>query len=467
MQEIFDMKSRIRTSRKIRLTTMQMIALGFFGVIFLGGVLLWLPFCNQKPIEFIDALFSSVTSVCVTGLITIVPAEQFTLAGQIVMLVLIQIGGLGVVACMSAFFLIMGKKITMQGRIVIQQAYGLDTLSGLVRFIIRILKGTLFVEGIGALLYAVKFVPEFGVIRGIWYGIFHSISAFCNAGIDILGSTSFIEYVDSPLINFTTMFLIVMGGLGFPVWYNVLENVRKEAASRGMIKRIFTRLGLQAKIVLSMTAFLILAGTIGFFLLEYNNPSTMGDLSVPEKLMASAFQSVTTRTAGYASVSQSGLTAGSRFLGCILMFIGGSPAGTAGGIKTTTAAMLLLTAVSVLRGRRDTECFGRRVADDIVRSGITITLITFISWLAGVMALGIFEPGRDFLNLMYEASSAIGTVGLSADLTPQLSRASHVVLMLLMYIGRIGPLTMALVFAGKADKSVQFRELPEKRLMLG
>ncbi len=154
------MKSRIRTSRKIRLTTMQMIALGFFGVIFLGGVLLWLPFCNQKPIEFIDALFSSVTSVCVTGLITIVPAEQFTLAGQIVMLVLIQIGGLGVVACMSAFFLIMGKKITMQGRIVIQQAYGLDTLSGLVRFIIRILKGTLFVEGIGALLYAVKFVPE-------------------------------------------------------------------------------------------------------------------------------------------------------------------------------------------------------------------------------------------------------------------------------------------------------------------
>ena len=446
---------------------MQMIALGFFGVIFLGGVLLWLPFCNQKPIEFIDALFSSVTSVCVTGLITIVPAEQFTLAGQIVMLVLIQIGGLGVVACMSAFFLIMGKKITMQGRIVIQQAYGLDTLSGLVRFIIRILKGTLFVEGIGALLYAVKFVPEFGVIRGIWYGIFHSVSAFCNAGIDILGSTSFIEYVDSPLINFTTMFLIVMGGLGFPVWYNVLENVRKEAASRGMIKRIFTRLGLQAKIVLSMTAFLILAGTIGFFLLEYNNPSTMGDLSVPEKLMASAFQSVTTRTAGYASVSQSGLTAGSRFLGCILMFIGGSPAGTAGGIKTTTAAMLLLTAVSVLRGRRDTECFGRRVADDIVRSGITITLITFISWLTGVMALGIFEPGRDFLNLMYEASSAIGTVGLSADLTPQLSRASHVVLMLLMYIGRIGPLTMALVFAGKADKSVQFRELPEKRLMLG
>ena len=388
-------------------------------------MLLWLPFCNQKPIEFIDALFSSVTSVCVTGLITIVPAEQFTLAGQIVMLVLIQIGGLGVVACMSAFFLIMGKKITMQGRIVIQQAYGLDTLSGLVRFIIRILKGTLFVEGIGALLYAVKFVPEFGVIRGIWYGIFHSVSAFCNAGIDILGSTSFIEYVDSPLINFTTMFLIVMGGLGFPVWYNVLENVRKEAASRGMIKRIFTRLGLQAKIVLSMTAFLILAGTIGFFLLEYNNPSTMGDLSVPEKLMASAFQSVTTRTAGYASVSQSGLTAGSRFLGCILMFIGGSPAGTAGGIKTTTAAMLLLTAVSVLRGRRDTECFGRRVADDIVRSGITITLITFISWLAGVMALGIFEPGRDFLNLMYEASSAIGTVGLSADLTPQLSRASQ------------------------------------------
>lgn len=364
-------------------------------------------------------------------------------------------------------FLLLRKRITMKGRIMIQQAYGLDTLSGMVRFVIRILKGTFLVEGIGAVLFAIKFVPEFGAARGIWYGVFHSVSAFCNAGIDIIGDSSFIRYVDSPLVNFTTMFLIVMGGLGFPVWYDVITTVRQEGAKKVPRRRFLTRLGLQSKIVLTMTAFLILAGALGFFVLEFNNPDTIGSLSVPEKAMASAFQSVTTRTAGYASVSQSGLTDSSKMLGCILMFIGGSPAGTAGGIKTTTAAMLLLTAASVLRGRRDTECFGRKLENGVVRSGITIMLLTFLFWLAGVTALSVFEPGKDFIDLMYEASSAIGTVGLTADLTPQLTTASHVVLMSMMYVGRIGPVTMALVFAGKADKSAQFRELPEKKIMLG
>ena len=461
------MKEKTKSPRKVRLSTMQIIALGFFGVIFLGGLILWLPVCNQKPIAFIDALFTSVTSVCVTGLVTVVPAEQFTLLGKVVVLILIQIGGLGVIACTAAFFLLLRKRITMKGRIMIQQAYGLDTLSGMVRFVIRILKGTFFVEGIGAVLFAIKFVPEFGAARGIWYGVFHSVSAFCNAGIDIIGNDSFIRYVDSPLVNFTTMFLIVMGGLGFPVWYDVITTVRQEGAKKVPRRRFLTRLGLQSKIVLTMTAFLILAGALGFFALEFNNPDTIGSLSVPEKAMASAFQSVTTRTAGYASVPQSGLTDSSKMLGCILMFIGGSPAGTAGGIKTTTAAMLLLTAASVLRGSRDTECFGRKLENGVVRSGITIMLLTFLFWLAGVTALSVFEPGKDFIDLMYEASSAIGTVGLTADLTPQLTAASHVVLMSMMYVGRIGPVTMALVFAGKADKSAQFRELPEKKIMLG
>lgn len=461
------MKEKTKSPRKVRLSTMQIIALGFFGVIFLGGLILWLPVCNQKPIAFIDALFTSVTSVCVTGLVTVVPAEQFTLLGKVVVLILIQIGGLGVIACTAAFFLLLRKRITMKGRIMIQQAYGLDTLSGMVRFVIRILKGTFFVEGIGAVLFTIKFVPEFGAARGIWYGVFHSVSAFCNAGIDIIGNDSFIRYVDSPLVNFTTMFLIVMGGLGFPVWYDVITTVRQEGAKKVPRRRFLTRLGLQSKIVLTMTAFLILAGALGFFALEFNNPDTIGSLSVPEKAMASAFQSVTTRTAGYASVPQSGLTDSSKMLGCILMFIGGSPAGTAGGIKTTTAAMLLLTAASVLRGRRDTECFGRKLENGVVRSGITIMLLTFLFWLAGVTALSVFEPGKDFIDLMYEASSAIGTVGLTADLTPQLTAASHVVLMSMMYVGRIGPVTMALVFAGKADKSAQFRELPEKKIMLG
>ena len=237
-------------------------------MIFLGGVLLWLPFSNQKPIEFIDALFTSVTSVCVTGLVTIVPADQFTVVGKIILVVLIQIGGLGIIACIASFYLMLGKRISMKRRITIQQAYGLDTLSGMVKFIIRILKGTFLVEGIGAVLFAFKFIPEYGVVTGIGYSIFHSVSAFCNAGIDIIGSTSFQQYALSPLINFTTMFLIVMGGLGFPVWHDIAANVRKIGKERKRpLKWLFTRLTLQSRIVIIMTAGLILFGTLCFFII--------------------------------------------------------------------------------------------------------------------------------------------------------------------------------------------------------
>lgn len=462
------MEEKKKSARRVRINTMQLIALGFFGVIVTGAVLLWLPFSNKEPICFLDALFTSVSSVCVTGLVTIVPAQQFTVAGKIILLLLIQIGGLGIIACIASFFLILGKRISMKGRITIQQAYGLDTLSGLVKFIIRILKGTFLVEGIGMILYAFQFVPEYGIIKGIGYSIFHSVSAFCNAGIDILGSTSLMKYADSPLINFTTMFLIVLGGLGFPVWHDIAQNIRKKAADpHRPLRWLFTRLHLQSKIVITMTMFLILAGAAAVFLIESNNPMTMKDMNLFEKIMASLFQSVTNRTAGFATISQSGLKESTKLFGCFLMFIGGSPAGTAGGIKTTTAAMLFLTVLCVLKSRRDTECFNRKIDNSIVKSGITITLITFMFLFCGIAALTLFEPGTNFLDLMYEAASAMGTVGLSADLTPTLSRGSHVVLMLLMFAGRIGPLTMALVFSGRIDRKSQFRELPEERVMLG
>lgn len=461
------MEEKKRSTRRIRLNTMQLIAIGFFGVIFTGAVLLWLPVSNQKPIEFMDALFTSVSAVCVTGLMTIVPAQQFTVFGKVILLMLIQIGGLGIIACISAFFLILGKRISMKGRITIQQAYGLDTLSGLVRFIIRILKGTFIVEAIGAVLFSFRFIPDFGPVKGIAYGVFHSVSAFCNAGIDILGNSSFMGYAGSPIVSFTTMFLIVMGGLGFPVWYDIITNIRKYSGRKRQFKWLFTRLQLQTKLVVTMTLFLIVVGTLGIFLIEYNNPATLGNMNVFEKLMASMFQSITSRTAGFATIPQGELRASSKLLGCMLMFIGGSPAGTAGGIKTTTAAMLILTVLCVLRSRRDPECFNRKIDNSIVRSGTTIALITFILLFCGVAALTAFEPKMDFLNLMYEATSAMATVGLSADLTPSLSRGSHVVLMILMYSGRIGPLTMALVFSGRGDRKSQFRELPEENVMLG
>ena len=338
-------------ARKLRLSTMQIVALGFMGIILAGGLLLWLPFSNRQPISFLDALFTAVTCVCVTGLVTVVPATQFTLIGKGIMLVLIQIGGLGVIACTSAFFLLLRKKISFRGRQMISQSYGLDTMSGMVKFIIRVLKGTFTVEAIGAVFYSIRFVQDYGVVKGVGYGIFHSVSAFCNAGVDLLGSNSLIGYAGSPLINFTTILLIVVSGLGFPVWYDILGNIKKAVRERGTrpLKWLFTRLELQSKVVLVMTGFLILFGTVLFFLLEYSNPATMGEFSVTKKLMASLFQSVTTRTAGFAAVSQSALRPGSRLLGCLLMFIGGSPTGTAGGIKTTTAAMLVLTVISVLQ----------------------------------------------------------------------------------------------------------------------
>lgn len=220
-------------ARKLRLSTMQIVALGFMGIILAGGLLLWLPFSNRQPISFLDALFTAVTCVCVTGLVTVVPATQFTLIGKGIMLVLIQIGGLGVIACTSAFFLLLRKKISFRGRQMISQSYGLDTMSGMVKFIIRVLKGTFTVEAIGAVFYSIRFVQDYGVVKGVGYGIFHSVSAFCNAGVDLLGSNSLIGYAGSPLINFTTILLIVVSGLGFPVWYDILGNIKKSSPGTG------------------------------------------------------------------------------------------------------------------------------------------------------------------------------------------------------------------------------------------
>ena len=453
--------------KKIRFSTMQLLAMGFIATIFLGGILLTLPISNTQPIGFIDALFTATSAVCVTGLVTVVPAVQFTVFGKVILLILIQIGGLGVIACVTGFFIILKRKITVRERVIIQESYNLNTLSGIVAFVLKIIKGTFLVEGIGALLFAVVFVPKFGVLKGIAYAIFHSVSAFCNAGIDILGDGSFTQYVRNPVINLTTMMLIIAGGIGFTVWNDLIGNFKKVKAKKLVWSKFFTRLSLHSKLAITMTVLLSITGTVFVFALEYDNAKTIGNLSFGEKIMASAFHSVSTRTAGFATVSQDGLTAGSKFLSCILMFIGGSPAGTAGGIKTTTAAMLILTCMTVVYGRRDTECFGRRIPVENFRTGFAVVMLALLFLTAGVTMLTIFEPGKDFLDLLYEAVSAIGTVGLSANLTPSLGFGSKLVVMSLMYVGRIGPITIALVFGGKKNPKEFTRELPEKRIMVG
>ena len=453
--------------KKIRFNTMQLLAMGFIGTILIGGVLLYLPICNTEPISFIDALFTSTSAVCVTGLVTVVPAVQFTLLGKVILLILIQIGGLGVIACVTGFFIILKRKITVRERVIIQESYNLSTLSGMVMFVLKIIKGTFFVEGIGAILFSFTFIPEFGVVKGIAYSLFHSVSAFCNAGIDIIGDGSFIPYVRNPLINLTTMTLIVAGGIGFTVWNDLIGNYKKIKMKKLTWNKFFTRLSLHSKLVLTMTGLLIVIGTAFVFILEYNNADTIGNLSLGDKLMASAFHSVSTRTAGFATLGQADLTAGSKFLSCILMFIGGSPAGTAGGVKTTTAAMLILTCMTVVYGKRDTECFGRRIPLENFRTGFAVVMLAILFLTTGVTMLTILEPGKDFLDLLYEAVSAIGTVGLSANLTASLGIGSKIVIMCLMYVGRLGPITIALVFGGKRNPKELVRELPEKRIMVG
>lgn len=453
--------------KSIRFSTMQLIAAGFLGTILLGGVLLYLPVCNTQPIQFTDALFTATSAVCVTGLVTIVPATQFTVLGKGILLALIQIGGLGVIACTFSFFLILKKKITLRERIIIQETYNMDTLSGLVKFLIKIIKGTFIVEGVGVVLFSLQFVREYGFVEGVCYSIFHSVSAFCNAGIDILGNGSFTKYAANPLINFTTMSLIIVGGIGFTVWGDVLKNVFEDFGKEGYsVKKIFTKLTLHSKIAISMTIALILLGTVSFFVLEYANPETFGNMTLGEKIMASGFHSVSTRTAGFATVSQSGLTNGSKLITCLLMFVGGSPAGTAGGVKTTTVAMLILTCRSVIKGGRDTECFGRRIVEDNIRTGLAVIFLSMGFLITGTVIVSVLEPNVEFMRILYETTSAMGTVGLSADLTPQLETASKYVIMMLMYIGRIGPVTMALIF-GKGHTKDRVRELPEKRILVG
>jgi len=458
----------MKKKRNSRWNTLRVTAAGFLGVILLGAVLLYLPASNTQPIAFADALFTSATSVCVTGLVTVVPASQFTLFGKIILLLLIQIGGLGVIACGTLFLFLLNRKITIQERVVLKEAYGADRLGGIVKLVRKVILGTFAVEGAGAMLYAFQFIPEYGLVRGIGYSIFHAVSAFCNAGIDILGSSSLSGYVTNPIVNVTTILLIILSGIGFTVWFDVIDNNRRLVRGEVPKRWWFTRLRLQSKLAIIMTVILILAGTVFIFLAEYSNPETIGEFNMGQKLMASVFQSVTTRTAGFFTVSQGALHTESKLFCAILMFIGGSPGGTAGGVKTTTFVMLFLACLTFVRGGNDTECMGKKITVANFRTGFAVVMVAFAVFITGTIAVLFLEPDSILLeNVIYETASAVGTVGLTADLTPRLCRASQYVLMVMMYIGRLGPLTMALMFAGKTHPRDRIRSLPEEQIMVG
>lgn len=455
-----------KKEKGFELKTTQIIGLGFAILIFIGSVLLSLPIASVDGVAtpYIDALFTATTSTCVTGLVTVVTGEHWSLFGQVVILIMIQMGGLGVVSFTTLLLIIAGKRIKLKQRLLIQEAYGFDTLTGLVRMVEKMLKGALIVEGIGALFYALVYIPRYGWLKGIWVSVFTSVSAFCNAGIDLMGADSMMGYVEHPLMNLVTMTLIVVGGIGFIVWWDVADMIKRIFKEKMSIRMSWRRMGLHSKLVIASTFILVFGGAAAFFILEQDNPLTMGGLSLGGKIWASLFQSVTLRTAGFVSMNQSGLRTASALLGCLLMFIGGSPGGTAGGVKTATVALLAFAVMSIISGKEDVELGRRRISMENVMKGLCVVLLQVVFLIISTFAMCCLEQDLSLMAIMYETFSALGTVGITMGITTGLSAATKVVLIATMYFGRLGPITVAMIMNGSGPARKMHRQLPEGKI---
>ena len=449
--------------KRLKLSTTHFIMLSFLLVIFAGSILLALPISssNGVAVSYIDALFTATTATCVTGLVTLPTVTAWSTFGQVVILCLIQLGGLGIITVMSGVMIALHKKIGIADRLLIQEAFNLNTLSGLVRFVKKVIGATFLVEGIGALLYMTVFVPEYG-LRGIWISVFNSISAFCNAGLDILSENSLCEYATNPIINIVTSALIIIGGIGFIVWWDVIR-VLKLRKNQG--KMCVQKLSLHSKIALWMTAFLIISGTLAFFIFEYNNELTIGNHSLFDKLQISFFQSVTTRTAGFATIPQQNLTNPSAFVSLVLMFIGGSPVGTAGGIKTVTAMVLILTALSTVKNKNEITVFNRSISHKSIKKAVAVFCMSFIIMLVSTVLLSAVSDAPA-LDVLYETVSATATVGLTRNLTPTLNMWGKIIITITMYLGRIGPISLAVAFSVKKE-SQNIVKTPVEEISVG
>jgi len=402
----------------------------------------------------LDTVFTTTSATCVTGLVVTDTAQHWTVFGQAVLLLLIQVGGLGFMAVITLFSFIARRRITLKERLVISEALSGVEVGGIVHLMRRILFGTLLFECIGAVLLSFVFIPDFGVASGIWKSIFISVSAFCNAGFDVMGDThgafsSLVPYAENILVNFTVCGLIIMGGLGFFVWGRPTKK----------------RMPLHTKIVLFVTAILVVGGTLLYYLLERQNPATLGNLSEGERVLAAFFQSVTTRTAGFNTVSIADLTIQSKLLTMLLMFIGGSPGSTAGGVKTVTVFLVFWGAISTLRGCKDVTLFHRRVSRTAVLRAMSVTAVAFMISMVSVIFFICFGGG-DPIDLAFEVFSALGTVGLGTGLTPFLPPISKVLLIILMFVGRVGIMSLAAAVLFKEEKTNAVR-MPEEKVMLG
>ncbi len=433
----------MKRGKKFRLSTTHVIMLSFAAVIFIGSLLLSLPIstADGKGISYIDALFTATTATCVTGLVTVTTAEAWSVFGQFVILILIQTGGLGVITIMSGLMILLQRKIGISDRLLLQDAFNLNSMSGLVRFVKKVLAGTFIIEGIGALLYMIVFVPEFG-LRGIWVSVFTSVSAFCNAGIDIIGENSLCDYAFNPVINIVTCTLIILGGIGYIVWWDIIRVIR-QSQSRG--RKVFRFLTLHSKIAITASLALIFGGALLIFLFEYNNPLSTDGCNVFQKLQIAFFQSVTTRTAGFATVPQENLTNASSMLCLLLMFIGGSPVGTAGGIKTVTFIVLIASATASVRNKDSVDIFGRAVSRQAVSKALSVACMSFIIMFVSTVLLSAVTQ-EDALDIVYETVSATATVGLTRNFTASLNGIGKLIIIATMYLGRVGPISLAIAF---------------------
>lgn len=447
---------KISIGKYFKLTPVQILAIGFATVILIGAILLNLPIATQdgSRTPFIDCLFISTSATCVTGLVTVDTGTHWSYFGKTVIMFLIEIGGLGFMSFATLIALLLGKRITLKERLVMQEALNSFSLQGLVKMAKYVLIFTSSIQLAGALLLSTQFIPEFGFGKGIYYSVFHSISAFCNAGFDILGEyRSLTIYAENPVIILTIGSLIIIGGLGFYVWQEIYNY-------KGLRK-----LSLHSKVALSGTAFLIIIVAILMFIFESNNPGTMKNMSFKGKILSSFFAAVTPRTAGFNSISTSDMTNAGIFLTIILMFIGGAPGSTAGGIKVTTAGVLAMTVLSIVKGREDTEIYKKRIAKDTVYKSLAITTIALVLVMTVIMMLSITEPNASLEYILYEATSAFGTVGMSLGLTTELSFAGKAIVAFTMYCGRLGPLTVFLALTKRSNSNKI--KYPEEKILVG
>ena len=440
----------------------RVLAVGFLVLIGLGTALLALPAAtvSGQSIGLFDALFTATSAVCVTGLVAVDTGTVFSLLGQMVLLLLIQLGGLGFMIFATLIMGALGKRISLSGRVVLRESMSASSLAGLTQLTRVYGLLALLVEGLGAALLAVHFVPMLGWSKGLWYSVFHAVSAFCNAGFDLLGGfRSLTGFRQDPLVLMTISGLILLGATGFPVIFELLRH-----------RLHWEKLSLHARVALVTSGLLLLAGTAGFALTEWRNPATLGaaDMHAGHRLLNAFFQSVTMRTAGFNSVDLAQMGEGAKLISVMLMFVGASPASTGGGVKTTTVAVIWLIMLSVIRGHKDVNVMGRRLPTELMRRSLALLMIYLLLLLAAVLTLTVLEAGRfSAIDMTFEATSALATVGVSAVGSPNLRPVSRAVLIPVMFLGRVGPLTLASALA-RRQQDVQNRiRYPEENLMIG